>query len=651
MEIVDTSESDPPEPEEKGASALEVLRFVFGYWRQTPLRFAAMLLGTATGVLLEVQIPQLSANVVLMTERVLSGRAASDAAWHAAGWLLTFFAATYVVKQLYIRNWMYLATEIMQKLLVDGFAKVQRFSLEWHTNHFAGSTQRKITRGMWGYDHFADALVLDLGPAFALLMGFTVSMAWKDPALGAYFGGSVTVFVVVSILVSVRYVAPANVFSNLADTAVSGSLADAITCNAVVKSFGAESREDARFFATSRSWRIRSRRAWLRSMDAGAVQSVLLLVMLGGLLVLVLVRTTDAGGRVEGAVYIITTYLLVQGYLRNIGSTVRHAQKAINDLEDLVLFAKAEPRVKDAVEAPLFRPGPGAIAFEGVTFGYRNQPQPVFRDLNVRIRPGEKIALVGESGSGKSTFAKLLQRLYDVNRGRVLVDGQDVRAVRQASLRRAISVVPQEPILFHRSLAENICYARPDASEEEMKRAAEQASADAFIARLERGYDTLVGERGVKLSGGERQRVAIARAILADSPILILDEATSSLDSVTEHLIQRALTMLMRGRTSVVIAHRLSTIRRVDRILVFDHGCIVEEGSHEELVARPGGRYRELVRMQAFSGSEAFVEGTAGIGGPDGFASDGAGEGDRDGYGPYKSSASGGAVPAGHKTS
>ena len=606
-----------------------------------------MILGTATGVLLEVQIPQISADVVVMTERALSGRAAPDAAWHAAGWLIVLFGATYLVKQLYLRNWIYLAAEVMQRLLVDGFAKVQRFSLEWHTNRFAGSTQRKITRGMWGYDQLADSLVLDLGPAFALLIGFTVSMAWRDPALGLYFGGSVTVFVFVSILVSVRYVAPANVFSNAADTAVSGSLADAVTCNAVVKSFGAESREDARFSETSRVWRERAQRAWRRSMDAGAIQSVLLLAMIGGLLALVLSRAGDADGRIEGAVYIITTYLLVQGYLRNIGSTVRQAQKAINDLEDLVSFVKTEPQVKDAAGAADFRRGRGEIAFEGVTFGYRNQPRPVFQDLNIRIRPGEKIALVGESGSGKSTFAKLLQRLYDVNEGRVLIDGQDVREVTQASLRQAISVVPQEPVLFHRSLAENIRYGRPEASEAEMKRAAQQASADAFIAMLEQGYQTLVGERGVKLSGGERQRIAIARAILAEAPILILDEATSSLDSVTEHLIQKALTTLMQGRTSVVIAHRLSTIRRVDRILVFDKGRIVEEGTHEELVGRPGGRYRRLVEMQAFSGGEASLEA------PSPRAPERAvhtGSDDGDAHAEHKTSASGGAVPAERKT-
>ncbi|MFQ5699420.1 MAG: ABC transporter ATP-binding protein [Myxococcota bacterium] len=581
-------------------SALEVLRFVWGYWRRVPVRFAGMVVGTTAGVLLEVQIPGLSANLVVAVQDHLAGTSGNAAAWRAAASLLAIFACVFVVKQLYLRNWMYLASQVMQRLVADGFHQVQRFSLDWHTNHFAGSTQRKITRGMWAYDALADTLVIDLGPALGLLVGFTAAMTLRDLPLGVYFGVSVAVFVAVSVALSLRYVAPANVLSNLADTAVGGALADAITCNSVVKAFGAEEREDGRFHDTSQTWRTESRRAWLRSMDAGAVQSLLLLLLLGGLLGLVLLRPGAAATRIEGSVYVIATYLVVHGYLRNIGWQVRNAQRAINELDDLVEISRTDPQVDDVPGAPDLEPGTGALRFERVTFGYRNQPSPIFEDLSVEIRPGEKVALVGESGSGKSTFAKLLQRLYDVDRGRILIDGSDISRVTQESLRKAISVVPQEPILFHRSLAENIGYARPDATRAQVIEAARRAHAHEFIEKLEAGYETLVGERGIKLSGGERQRVAIARAILANAPILVLDEATSSLDSITEHLIQQALVTLMQGRTALVIAHRLSTIRQVDRILVFDAGRIVEEGSHELLVRRSGGRYRRLVEMQAF---------------------------------------------------
>jgi ATP-binding cassette subfamily B protein len=223
-----------------------------------------------------------------------------------------------------------------------------------------------------------------------------------------------------------------------------------------------------------------------------------------------------------------------------------------------------------------------------VSFGYRNQAAPLYRDFTLTIAPGETAALVGPTGAGKSTFVKLVQRLYDVDGGAILIDGQDVRAVKQASLRRYIATVPQDPALFHRTLRENIAYARPDAADADIETAARRARAHDFIAALPKGYDTEVGERGVKLSGGERQRVALARAFLADAPILILDEATSSLDTETERDVQAAMAELMAGRTTIVIAHRLSTVRAADRILVFEQGRIVEQGRHAELVQRDG---------------------------------------------------------------
>jgi ATP-binding cassette subfamily B protein len=600
-ESADESLAAPLGAADERTSVAEVMRFVSGYWRELPWRCAGMLVGVAAGVVLEVQVPRLSAELVTAVEAHLLDEASADVAWRAAFALIALFAVVSLVKQIYLRNWMYLASQVMQKMLGDAFRQVQRFSLDWHTNHFAGSTQRKITRGVWAYDTLADTVVIDLGPTLALLFGFTIAMSLRDPVLGAYFGLAVSAFVVTSAWLSFSYVAPANQVANDADTEVGGALADAITCNSVVKSFGAEAREDDRFAESSERWRLRARRSWLRSMDAGAVQSLLLLCLLSGLLALVLTRAAGFQAQVEGAVYVIATYLMVHGLLRNVGWQLRNAQRAVNELDDLVELMGTRPQVRDAPGARAFARGPGRVRFEHVDFGYRNQPEPIFAGLDVEIAPGERVALVGESGSGKSTFVKLLQRLYDVDGGRIRIDGRDVAEVGQASLRNAISVVPQEPILFHRSLAENIGYAKPEATRDEIVEAASRAHAHEFITRLTHGYDTLVGERGIKLSGGERQRVAIARAILADAPILVLDEATSSLDSVTEQLIQDALVKLLEGRTAIIIAHRLSTIRRVDRILVFDAGRIVESGTHEELMKRDAGRYRELVEMQAFA--------------------------------------------------
>jgi len=223
----------------------------------------------------------------------------------------------------------------------------------------------------------------------------------------------------------------------------------------------------------------------------------------------------------------------------------------------------------------------------------------LFRDFSLRIKAGERVGLVGHSGSGKTTFVKLLHRLYDVSSGQVLIDGHNISQVTQDSLRAQLALVPQEPILFHRSLAENIAYARPQATLDEIEEASRLANAHDFIERQPKGYATLVGERGVKLSGGERQRVALARAFLANTPILVLDEATSSLDSESEALIQEAMERLIAGRTAIVIAHRLSTVRMLDRILVFDRGEIVEEGTHNMLVQKKEGTYKRLFERQA----------------------------------------------------
>jgi ATP-binding cassette subfamily B protein len=278
---------------------------------------------------------------------------------------------------------------------------------------------------------------------------------------------------------------------------------------------------------------------------------------------------------------------------------VRNLQRSVNDMEELV-DVELHPLGID--DKPTARPAAiqeGRIEFDRVTFQYGKHASPLYNDFSVTIPAGQRVGLVGHSGSGKTTFVKLIQRLYDVTGGAIRIDGMDIRDATQASLRSQIAIVAQEPILFHRSLAENIGYARPGATRSEIIAAAKLASAHDFITGLPKGYETLVGERGVKLSGGERQRVAIARAFLADSPVLILDEATSSLDSESEVLIQQAMERLMVGRTTIVIAHRLSTVRALDRLLVFERGAIVEEGTHEALVKRENGIYRRLFERQA----------------------------------------------------
>ncbi|MGH9916446.1 MAG: ABC transporter ATP-binding protein, partial [Pyrinomonadaceae bacterium] len=305
--------------------------------------------------------------------------------------------------------------------------------------------------------------------------------------------------------------------------------------------------------------------------------------------------------------FVLTSFFILQGYLREVGMHIRNLQRSINDMEELVDIQSQPLGIDDRSDAKPIQITNGKIVFDNVTFHYGAHRAPLYDRFSVTIRAGERVGLVGHSGSGKTTFVKLIQRLHDVKAGQILIDGQDIASVTQASLRQQIAIVQQEPILFHRTLAENIAYARPSAKQSEIEEAARQASAHDFIMALPKGYGTLVGERGVKLSGGERQRVAIARAFLADAPVLILDEATSSLDSESEVLIQQAMERLMLGRTTLVIAHRLSTVRALDRLLVFSHGQIAEEGNHEALIRLNGGIYRSLFERQALELTKGLV--------------------------------------------
>jgi ATP-binding cassette subfamily B protein len=498
---------------------------------------------------------------------------------------------------------------IMSDVARDAFLRVQRFSTDWHANSFAGSTVRKITRGMWALDLLNDTLLMALLPSLVVLLGSTVLLGWHWPVLGGVIAFGAIVYIAMTALLTTQYIAPAGRLSNAWDTKVGATLADALTCNAVVKSFGAEQREDSRLADVLRRWRRRANRTWFRYNYVGTAQLAVLLGMrasvIGGALLLWMAGRASAGD----IAYVLSSYFVVHGYLADIGQHINHLQRSVNDMEELVAFHDEPIGIADAPDARPIEVRGGGIVFDDVTFHYRGHDTPLYDRLSVNIKPGERVGLVGRSGSGKTTFVKLVQRLYDATGGRILIDGQDVAKATQQSLRSQIAIVQQEPILFHRSLAENIAYGAPGASREAVEHAARLANAHDFIMRLPQGYGTLVGERGVKLSGGERQRVALARAFLADAPVLILDEATSSLDSESEMLIQQAMERLMRGRTSIVIAHRLSTVRSLDRILVFDRGRIVEQGNHARLAARPGGLYRGLFERQVLDRDQARAAG------------------------------------------
>ncbi|WP_315736764.1 ABC transporter ATP-binding protein [Bradyrhizobium sp. SZCCHNR1093] len=585
--------------DKRPAAIRVVIPFVTRHWLKQPrmtLGIACALLGATAA---DLFMPLFSGRLV---DALTLGPGNADAR-HSA--LVAFAAivglgfASIVLRLSGLQLIVPFTLRIMSDVARDAFVRVQRFSTDWHANSFAGSTVRKITRGMWALDLYNDTILLALLPSLSVLLGSMVLLGLHWGALGGVIAIGAVLYVAMTVVFSTRYIAPAARISNAWDTKVGGTLADALSCNAVVKSFGAEAREDGRLMRVVSRWSRRVNRTWLRYNTTAAVQLGVLLCLrssvIGGAVLLWMAGKASPGD----VTYVLTSYYVIHAYLRDVGMHINNLQRAVNDMDELVAIHGEPIGIVDAADAKPIAVTGGHIVFDAVTFHYGGHRSSLYDRLSVDIRPGERIGLVGRSGSGKTTFVKLVQRLYDVSGGRIMIDGQDIAHAKQDSLRSQIAIVQQEPILFHRSLAENIAYGRPGASQAEIEQAARLANAHEFIARLPKGYGTLVGERGVKLSGGERQRVALARAFLADARVLILDEATSSLDSESEALIQEAMERLMKGRTAIVIAHRLATVRSLDRILVFDRGRIVEQGSHAALVGRPGGLYRSLFERQA----------------------------------------------------
>jgi ATP-binding cassette subfamily B protein len=582
-----------------------VLGYAFEHWRRQPWRFAVIVALALCSAMADVFTPLYAGRLI---DALASG---SSSAWDsalAAFWMVVGLGlAGIVLRQGVYLNIISFTLKMMSGITASAFRKVQHFSSDWHANSFSGSTVRKITRGTWSLDLLNDTLLIALLPSLAMLAGATVLLGARWPLMGAVVGVGSLIFLAVTTAMALGYVAPSARLANWWDTRLGGALADAISNNAVVKAFGAEEREQARLARAVVKWRRRTRRTWVRGTRNGGLQGLMLTAMRAALVGVALLLWRSGAAGVGDITFALTMFFMLQAYLRDIGTHLRNLQRAVSDMEELVALERQPPGVQDKPGAMPIAITRGEIRFEHVDFVYSQHALPLYRDFSMRIAAGERIGLVGPSGSGKSTFVKLVQRLYDVTGGRILIDGQDIALAQQSSLRGQIAIVPQEPVLFHRSLAENIAYARPGASRAEIERAASQANAHDFITALPRGYETLVGERGVKLSGGERQRVAIARAFLADAPILVFDEATSSLDSESEALIQEALERLMQGRTTLVIAHRLSTVRALDRLLVLDRGKIVEEGSHDALVRIPGGLYRRLFERQAMELAKGLI--------------------------------------------
>ena len=494
-------------------------------------------------------------------------------------------------------------TAMQRDLYAQCFSKLTNQTLFFHSNKFGGSLVSQTNKLVGAVESFWDTIIWSVLPLVVSLVGSIIvlsTLLWQYALFLLIFS------IVFSLVVyyGSKPMAKLTKKEAKASNKLNGQLADVISNVLAVKSSGAETTEQKFFAKTVSSWRNSSLDVMRGFLKVSTVYSSINMVIKIGAIAFAVYAAQNNLVSVA-SVYLIITYTgSVAHELWNMNGIMRNYNRIIGNANDMIEILQTPTTLIDESDSKL-KVTNGEISMDKITFTHdEGQGDTLFHDFSLEIKPGEKIGLVGASGSGKTTLTKLLLRFADIDSGKITIDGQDISEVTQASLRAKIAYVPQEPLLFHRSVRENIAYGRPDATDAEIEEAAKKAGAYDFIVGLKDGFDTMVGERGIKLSGGQRQRVAIARAILKDAPILVLDEATSALDSESEALIQKSLETLMKNRTSIVIAHRLSTIAKLDRIIVLKNGKIVEDGSHDELINKKRGVYAKLWARQ----SGGFIE-------------------------------------------
>lgn len=487
--------------------------------------------------------------------------------------------------------------EVRIVLLNQAYKYTTNHSIAFFANSFVGSLVSKITRFERAYVRMLDELVYGIGKTFVVLLATLIILAYKIPLASLIMAVWLVIYLTIMYKVS-RFKVKYDLEASKQESATTAHIADTITNNMNLKLFTAEGYEYGKFIdITKKLYYDRLRPRVIGNIVEGS--QGLLMAILEFIILLIALRLWEQGQLTIGDFALLQGYLLtIFHHMWGIGRNIRNLYESTADANEMTEILLTDHEVFDRPDAKKLKVSSGVIEFNGVGFEYKEGVK-VLNNFQLTIGHGEKVALVGPSGGGKTTIVKLLMRFYDATKGQILIDGQDIAIVTQESLRKQISLVPQDPILFHRSLIDNIRYGSPRATEKQVIAAAKAAHCHEFISKLPDQYQTMVGERGVKLSGGERQRVAIARAILKNAPILILDEATSSLDSESEILIQDALKVLMNNKTTIVIAHRLSTIMSMDRIVVIEKGKVSEQGRHEELIKAKQGKYQKLWNIQA----------------------------------------------------
>ncbi len=585
-------------PDAHEALPAHPFRFVLYFLRFYKFSLVAMTLLELGQAACQILIPKAVQRIIDAASSVTN--AADVSVWTALAGPMKFFLLLNVGILLFSRAsgalLVIAGPSLRRRVRNSLYRYLQGHSQRYFMGNFAGSLSNRISEVSMGVNHSLWTVMFDFWPVAVTLATSVALLAQVNTGLTLVLAGWALGYVLISYLLAMRCRVYARQFA-AARSAVSGKIVDAVT-NVMNSKLFARNRHERGYLSRYLDHEVRTARRTFWFMERMRwFQFVATLSLQVGMIAYGARLWMDRTISVGSFAMVASLLLLVINDIRNLSRRFLEFFEYVGNITDGVGIIIRPHEIVDVPDASSLEVTGGEIRFENVDFTYAGGMK-VFRGLNLTIHAGERVGLVGFSGSGKSTFVNLILRLYDIQGGRILIDGQDIRRATQDSLRRNISMISQDPMLFHRSLFDNVRYGSLEATDAEVEGAARSAHAHEFIAALPQGYDSLVGERGVRLSGGQRQRVAIARAVLKNAPIFFLDEATSSLDSVTERHIQESIETLMQGRTAIVIAHRLSTIAHLDRIVVFHDGEVVEDGVHAELLAR-GGHYARMWSMQA----------------------------------------------------
>jgi len=585
----------PPKDEKKLASAGEVMRVYMRYLgRHKPIIFALLVISIA------IQAVDVIAPLFMRSFFNILSTGTPTAATQQA-----LFITLSLVALMWLLDWAtrriqdvfntFLTEKVMRRLYTDSFEYLMGHSYNFFSSNFAGTLTHRVGRFARSFENIFDTILLQFLPTGLFILGAAGVLFVHNRVLGAALFIWAALFVWFQVMIA-KWRQPSRAARAEADTKITATLSDAIANQSTVSQFAGKRHEESIFDHVVDLWGIATIKSWLVDTWTWGAIGLFVIVIQVGLLWGAIIYW-QRGLLTLGDFVLIQAYLLgAFNQLMGMGYQLRQFYNSFADAGEMVYVLNQPHEIVDAPGAKTLVVSHAEVEFDKVFFNFGKRV--VLDNFNVFVPGGQKVALVGPSGAGKSTVTKLLLRFFDVEKGAITIDGKNIKEVTQDSLRSAISYVPQEPVLFHRSLKDNIRYGKRNATDEEVVAAAKAAHCHDFIMQLPQKYDTFVGERGIKLSGGERQRVAIARAILKNAPILVLDEATSSLDSESEELIQNALEVLMQNKTVIVIAHRLSTIMQMDRILVLEQGKVVADGTHEELLAEEG-LYKKLWSIQA----------------------------------------------------